>query len=457
LQQAALLGKQQQDLANQYQGVISGTAGPSLAELAMQRAAGQEARRNISMAAGIGGPGSIAATINAQNRNALAQGELQQNLGIQRAAEVEAARQGLGNVLTGMRGQAGAEAGQYGAIGGLQQGIGAQFGNLGQIGGQQALGNAALQGQQNSLNQQGEQFYYGQGANWQQQQANLNATYAANANNYSLGQQGQAMQQSQFNADRTDKWLGAGLEATGAVLGYALTPVTGGASAVPATALAADAARKASDIRGKTAIAPAGGAISDAYRGIGQANEQASRITGTRVEYPEVSGSSYLYKNPSAPGAEPGQHYGPMAHELERTPAGASVVRTMPDGSKGIDTGRLALLNASETGKLRREVDALKSEGVGGTVAGAASTGTVKPARLGALAAKQEANAKKSSKNDRLAALISSRTGSIADRLSNPLRRTVLPTYAPPPIYAQPLPQQPQPLALQQPSYFYGQ
>jgi hypothetical protein len=325
---------------------------------------------------------------------------------------------------------------------------------------------------------------------------------------------------------------------------------------VPATALAADAARKASDIRGKTAIAPAGGAISDAYRGIGQANEQASRITGTEVSYPlgrynaygavtpgnidlehrprvvnpdgsvstvrsmgvnidghevliptvsddgrimsdreaietyrntgrhlgeyksprastaaskaihadqersvfsPLSASSYLYKNPGAPGAEPGQHYGPMAHELERTPAGASVVRTMPDGSKGIDTGRLALLNASETGKLRREVDALKNEGVSGTVSGAASTGTVKPARLGALAAKQEANAKKSSKNDRLAALISSRTGSIADRLSNPLRRTVLPTYAPPPIYAQPLPQQPQPLALPQPSYFYGQ
>lgn len=338
LGQAYALGDQQQGLANQYQDVISGRAGPSLAELSMQRAAGQEARRNLAMAAGAGSPGAIAALINAQNRNAVAQGELQQNLGIQRAAEVQQARGALGDVLTGMRGQTGAEAGQYGGLAG-------QAGQFGGITGQQALGNAALEAQQRVLNQQGEQYYYGQGADWIRGQAGLKAQEATNFNNFHLGQQSQFNQAQQASQARSDNLLAAGITGAGTALATAAIPFTGGATAPLAAAGAAktaDYASKASDIRAKTDIAPAGPQVSAAFA--------------------PLSPSSYFYRDPNAPGAEPGQHFGPMAHELERTHAGASVVRQMPDGTKGIDTGRLALLNASETGQLRRELDELKGK-----------------------------------------------------------------------------------------------
>lgn len=65
---------------------------------------------------------------------------------------------------------------------------------------------------------------------------------------------------------------------------------------------------------------------------------------------------AYKYKDPSAPGAEAGPQYGPMAQELEQTPAGRTVVGER-GGRKFIDTDRLSLLNASATGQLRRELD----------------------------------------------------------------------------------------------------
>jgi hypothetical protein len=433
LGQAYDIGQQQQGLANQYQGVISGTAGPSLAELAMQRASDAEARRNISMAAGVGGPGSIAATINAQNRNAVAQGELQQNLGIQRAAEVEAARQGLGGVLGNIRGQTAAEASAYGGLGGLEQGIGQGYGTIGQIGGAQALSNAGLQAQQNMLNQQGEQYYYGQGANWTQGQAALNEQLAANHNNYAIGATSLANQAAAANNARGDQWLGAGLSALGTLGAAALTAGTGGAAAPllvasgSGTAAGIAKAAASSDIRAKTAIAPAGPQIANAFRGVARANEQAGRIANTEVQYPDVSSSSYLYRNPNAPGAEPGRHYGPMAQELEQTPAGASVVRTMPDGSKGIDTGRLSLLNASQTGELTRRLDRLEQK------------------QVPRVSEQERSNAEKKAKNDRLAATIAGIGADAAQRLGRPTAYpytapVALPQYqpAPQPIAAQP-------------------
>jgi len=355
LGQAYQVGEQQQGLANQLGDVIAGN-GPSVAQLAMQRASADAANRNLASAAGVGGAGSVAALINAQNQNSVAQGQLQQNLGIQRAAEIAQARGQLGDVLSGIRGQTAAEAGAYAQIG--------------QITGQQQLGNAALQAGQNALNQQGEQFYYGQGADWIKGQAGLNAQRAANWNNFYLGKESNANQANIAQQQHNDAMTGALLSGAATVGAGVATALTGGAAApalaatIPGTVNAGAKALATngtglSDIRAKTAIAPAEGEISGAFRGLGRA---ADAIRGTSVAYPNLSGSSYFYRNPNAPGAEPGQHYGPMAQELEQTPAGASVVRQMPDGTKGIDTGRLALLNASETAQLRRELDALKGK-----------------------------------------------------------------------------------------------
>ncbi len=79
-------------------------------------------------------------------------------------------------------------------------------------------------------------------------------------------------------------------------------------------------------------------------------------------------GFSYQYKQPGAPGAAAGTHYGPMAQDLEKTPMGASTVIQAPNGTKMVDTGRLSLVNTAalhaqqqELDDLQRKLDELRS------------------------------------------------------------------------------------------------
>jgi hypothetical protein len=76
----------------------------------------------------------------------------------------------------------------------------------------------------------------------------------------------------------------------------------------------------------------------------------------------EAPGSFYEYKNPSEPGAAPGQHYGPMAQDLAKTPAGASAVVKQPDGSLGVDTDRLTLVNTGALAAQQEEIDKLTAQ-----------------------------------------------------------------------------------------------
>jgi hypothetical protein len=71
-------------------------------------------------------------------------------------------------------------------------------------------------------------------------------------------------------------------------------------------------------------------------------------------------GYSYQYKDPSAPGAAPGTHVGPMAQDLERSPATAGTVVTGPDGMKRVDTGRLALVNTAAIADQQDDIQAMK-------------------------------------------------------------------------------------------------
>lgn len=77
----------------------------------------------------------------------------------------------------------------------------------------------------------------------------------------------------------------------------------------------------------------------------------------------QAPGYSFEYRNPSAPGAAPGQQFGVMAQDLERTPAGRSVVTTGPEGQKMVDTGRLAMQNTAAIGELGNELERLKQYG----------------------------------------------------------------------------------------------
>jgi len=74
----------------------------------------------------------------------------------------------------------------------------------------------------------------------------------------------------------------------------------------------------------------------------------------------QAPGYSFQYRNPSAQGAAPGQQFGVMAQDLERTPAGRSIVVQQPNGTKMVDTGRLSMQNTAAIGELGNEIEQLK-------------------------------------------------------------------------------------------------
>jgi hypothetical protein len=104
-----------------------------------------------------------------------------------------------------------------------------------------------------------------------------------------------------------------------------------------------------SDVRAKKNIMPAeaAGTLRAVFGGPAQAPTYDLR---------PAQAYSYDYKNPHQPGAAPGRQVGPMAQDLEKTPAGASTVFNGPRG-KGVDTSRLALVNAAATAEQQRKQD----------------------------------------------------------------------------------------------------
>jgi hypothetical protein len=79
-----------------------------------------------------------------------------------------------------------------------------------------------------------------------------------------------------------------------------------------------------------------------------------------RFDLSKTPSYSYQYKNPSTPGAGAGTHYGPMAQDLERSPATRSTVVTGPDGLKRVDGAKLALVTAGAVGEQQRDIQEIK-------------------------------------------------------------------------------------------------
>ena len=75
----------------------------------------------------------------------------------------------------------------------------------------------------------------------------------------------------------------------------------------------------------------------------------------------KTPGYSFRYKDPDAMGADDGLQFGIMAQDLEKTPAGRSVVKKQPDGTRMVDTSRLALMEAGAMNALAKEVAELKA------------------------------------------------------------------------------------------------
>lgn len=105
------------------------------------------------------------------------------------------------------------------------------------------------------------------------------------------------------------------------------------------------------------------GVLTDQERGLGAGSSFQSRQSpqpggqGAR-SFRDVGTSRYEYIDPSAPGAAPGEQVGPMSDELKHL----GVVKPGPQGYDMVDTAALGFKNASATGELAREVEALRSE-----------------------------------------------------------------------------------------------
>lgn len=85
-----------------------------------------------------------------------------------------------------------------------------------------------------------------------------------------------------------------------------------------------------------------------------------------------LSAHSYEYKNPSQPGASPGEHTGVMAQELEKSKVGSQMVMDTPNG-KMVDyaKGLPAILAAqAELNKRLDKIEGKKKMAMGGEVAG---------------------------------------------------------------------------------------
>jgi hypothetical protein len=77
-----------------------------------------------------------------------------------------------------------------------------------------------------------------------------------------------------------------------------------------------------------------------------------------------VSPYKFRYKDPSEPGARPGQRYGVMAQDLEKSPVGRSVV-VNDGGEKKIDTGAAVGVALAAIADMKKQMDALKARGKG--------------------------------------------------------------------------------------------
>jgi hypothetical protein len=94
------------------------------------------------------------------------------------------------------------------------------------------------------------------------------------------------------------------------------------------------------------------------------------------VDLRPAQGYSYEYKNPNDPGAKPGTQYGPMAQDLEKTPAGRSVVETNPQtGMKQVDTSRLTMVNTAALAEQQKKIDELMAMLDAGNARATADTG----------------------------------------------------------------------------------
>lgn len=303
-QQQQLSRDQQMSYINGLQDQLAGRGAPSAAQLQLQQGA-DTALQSANALAASAGPQNAAAA----QRAAVMQGaQLTQQYGNQaaqlRAQEQQQLRGELGSALGGLRSQDLSALGQASQnqqfSAGLQQ--------------QANLQNAGLQEQQNALGQQGLISMYGMG------QDVLNTDLASRMHYQDLMAQkyandkGLAQQASQFQTAENDKKQASYISAAATLAPYAI--------------------QAASDERLKTDIAPA-------------SSKDATEILD------KLNKSIFKYKEPEKFG--PGEHFGIMAQDLEKSRLGKTLVVNTPEG-KMVDVKKAAMASLALLSALNERI-----------------------------------------------------------------------------------------------------
>lgn len=196
--------------------------GPSAAVLAMQQQGDQALQQQQALAAGARGGNAALALQNSAQNQAQISGQLNQNLGVQRAQEDLANRQFQANAIQGAGSVYGQAAGTQ--TGALSQQAGAYgqganvFNNIGAQQAQQQQAQAQLQMQQQAQNDQQRLAYYQQAYGLNEDQATAMMNYDKQRTGNDITMYG-IQKNAPVHPDMGAAVIGAGLTAAGAVAG----------------------------------------------------------------------------------------------------------------------------------------------------------------------------------------------------------------------------------------------
>jgi hypothetical protein len=331
--------------------VQHGEAGPSAAEKQLRLGNAQAVAAQYALAAGH--KGYSGAALRAAGRNAASTMQTTNaQAGALRAQEQATARDQYGNLLTQGRSQ---DITQSGTV--------ADIGLRGAIANQSSALEAAKANQGSAL----EAAKANQTAKLQTDlaQANIDQQTILHASDQELqarlANAGFTLNQEQIDDLRLKTQRDQQIQATGQVLAGSAAAAAGSQEAA-LKLQELEARRQEAKAKGDAAEEQMYATLIASY--LSYASDRRGKTNVSEVSPAESKrflGSvaqmyRYRYKDPGAPGAAPGVHYGPMAQDLESSGAiGRSVVSTGPDGKKRIDAGRLILALASAVAASTKE------------------------------------------------------------------------------------------------------
>lgn len=203
----------------------------------------------------------------------------------------------------------------------LQQGAALQNAQLGT---QAAIANA---GNQTSANTSSSQL--------------ANAVNLANANNQTQAGLTQAQLQTQANIAGANNQVSTNALNQKAQQDLAANQLAAAGQAGQTSVGAGDVAAKFADAEAKKEAALLGGLGTAGAALLASDRREKTDITKAEAEIAEFTSTlkpyAFRYREPEKPGRAPGQRFGIMAQDLEKSAVGRTLVREMEDGTKAID------------------------------------------------------------------------------------------------------------------------